>query len=73
MAAEEAHDHAIGFSRFGNVGIIEELVKESLPNMQLGVHPEFDELLVGVHCRTHRERPCTGNDKRGRKFRQHFW
>lgn len=37
MPVEELHRNGVGFAGLGYVGIVEEAVKESVPQVQLGV------------------------------------
>ena len=73
MTIEEFHDDIVSVPGFWNVGIVEETVEKTLPDMELRIDSQSDQSRVCIHSRTHFERPRPGDDQCWRKLREHFW
>lgn len=68
MSLEEPHDDVVAVSRLGHVGVVEEAMKQPVPDVQLGLDSALDELAVGIHRSAHLETARGGDDEPGREL-----
>src|SRR6185437_7344899 len=70
MTGKEAHDYVVRLPRLGQIGVHEECVPHSVPDVQLCVDPHCGKRLLSVKQRAHRKIPRPADEKSWRESRE---